>query len=220
MIKGVVFDLDGTLIDTEPWWKEAEIKVFNELGFALTHEMTYQTTGLGVAQVVEYWYSKHPWESKKPFEKIIEEILHNVITLVKQKGTLLPGVTQALNFFHQRQLPVVIASSSPRSYILELIRHFSIDKHFSEVFSALDVEYAKPHPAVYINAAKYLGVEPWSCLAFEDSFYGLLSAKSALMKAVVVPDKRDQNDVRFGIADLNLSTLLNFNASHFNSLNS
>lgn len=219
MIKAVIFDLDGTLIDSEILWKQAEIEVFKQLGVTLTMEQCQKTNGLSAPQVVKYWYNKKPWESKRSFDEITHDILQRVIELIYEKASLKEGVHETIDFFLDKQLPMVIASSSPKSYIKDFVRHFKLDGVFKKVFSALDEEYVKPHPAVYISAARYLGLDRADCLAFEDSFFGLLSAKSAYMKAVAVLDKMDYPSGKFDFADVKIDSLNKFNQQHFDVLN-
>jgi len=81
MIKGVIFDMDGLLIDSEPLWQEAEIETFTRVGVPLTREMTRETMGLRVDEVVEHWFSRYPWEepSKKEIEsKVVKPRLIKV----------------------------------------------------------------------------------------------------------------------------------------------
>ncbi|HJX71575.1 MAG TPA: HAD-IA family hydrolase, partial [Bacteroidales bacterium] len=80
-------------------------------------------------------------------------------------------------------------------------------------------EFGKPHPAVYISAARLLDVKPESCLAFEDSFFGALAAKSARMKVVAVLDKKDYVSSRFDFTDLRITSLDSFGMHEFEDLN-
>jgi sugar-phosphatase len=219
MIKAVIFDLDGTLIDSEPLWKEAEKMVFGQLGLSLTTEDCRKTMGLGVHQVVKFWYDHLGWKSDKPLDEIAGEILQKVSQLIYEKAQLKEGVQEITDFFLQKELPMVIASSSPKSYIKDFVRHFKLDHVFKKVFSALDEEYVKPHPAVYISAARYLGVDCENCLAFEDSFVGLLAARSALMKAVAVLETNDYPSTKFDFADIKLNALNKFDEYHWEVLN-
>lgn len=219
MIKAIIFDLDGTLIDSETLWKEAEIEVFGQLGVILTPEQCQQTVGLSAPQVVKYWYNKMPWKSDRSFDEITHDILQRVIELIYKEASLKEGVHEIIDFFLSKELPMVIASSSPKSYIKNFVRHFQLDGVFKKVFSALDEEYVKPHPAVYISAARYLGVDRADCLAFEDSFFGLLSAKSAYMKTVAVLEQQDYLSSKFDFADVKIDSLNKFDQQQFDFLN-
>jgi len=110
---------------------------------------------------------------------------------------------------------MALASSSSMELINTFTGKFSLGRYFDVTYSAGSEEYGKPHPAVYQKTAGLLQVHPSSCLAFEDSFYGLLAAKAALMKAVVVPDPKYSGDTRFSIADLTIKNLLCFTEKEF-----
>jgi beta-phosphoglucomutase-like phosphatase (HAD superfamily) len=220
MIKAVVFDLDGTLVDSEPLWKEAEIKILGALGVPLDFEMTQHTTGLSIDEVVKYWHSRFPWdEETHTFEKLNKEILHEVLSLIKSKSGLKEGVDYTIEFFQKKNIPMTIASSSPYNYINEIVHFFKLDEFFPRLFSAVEEDYVKPHPAVYLKACKHFEVAPQNALAFEDSFYGLLSAKAAQMKAVAVLEPNDYLKTRFDFADIKIPDLNSFNEAVFEQLN-
>jgi sugar-phosphatase len=117
---------------------------------------------------------------------------------------------EILEFFKNKSLRLALASSSPMLLIDTFLEKFHLQKYFEVKHSAEFEEYGKPHPGVYINTARMLNVHPSACLAFEDSFNGVLAAKSAMMKAVAVPDEYHFPDKRFAIADLKIKSLEEF----------
>mgnify|MGYP001576064060 CR=1 FL=1 len=218
MIKAIIFDMDGLLIDSEPLWEEAEIRTFTVVGVPLTPEMTKQTMGLRVDEVVEHWYSRYPWkdQSKKETEAII---VKNVIDLVKAKGKAREGVSEIIQLFKQQGLPMGIASSSQTDIINAVLEKLLIAGDMGVIYSAEHEPYGKPHPGVYITAAKELKVAPENCLAFEDSPNGVLAAKAAKMKCVAIPDPKMKDDKRFYIADRTINSLLDFDVNVLKSFN-
>lgn len=218
MIKAVVLDLDGLIIDSEPLWKEAEQKAFKEVDIELTTEMCSQTTGLDTSDVVKYWYGKSPWNNKSHNE-VKEDIETSIMDLILEKGEAKKGLYEVIDFFTNKNIPLAVASSSIRSVINVVLKKLDITHHFQVIHSSENEILGKPHPAVYISTAKKMNVDPSECLAFEDSFYGLLSAKSARYIAVAVPEHDEYNDPKFGFADLKLKSLDDFTADHFNLLN-
>lgn len=211
MIEAVIFDMDGLLIDSEPLWQEAEIAVFNKVGVPLTLEMTHQTTGLRVDEVVKYWHKRHPW--KTPSQKeVAQRIDDAVLALVKERGVAKPGVQEAITVCKEAGLPMAVASSSARELIKTVLQKLGIAEYIDIIHSAHDEEYGKPHPAVYIRTATTLKVHVEHCLAFEDSVNGVLSAKAAKMKCIAIPEPGIKNDKRYGIADRVLNSLEDFDA--------
>ena len=220
MIKAVLFDMDGLLIDSEPIWQEVETKVFSGLGIHLTEEMCKQTMGFRLDEMVSYWYKFKPWSNDEDAENQVEcEILAGLILKIIKMAKPMPGVLEILNFLKSKNIPLAIVSSSPLVIIEAVVKKFKLTEYFQLLHSAESEKYGKPHPSVYINAAHKLNVLPQESLTFEDSLNGLLSAKSARTKTVVVPDSKDFNNPVFSISDLKLSSLAQFNENIWDQLN-
>ncbi len=220
MIKAVLFDMDGLLIDSEPIWQEVETKVFSTVGINLTEEMCKETMGFRLDEMVAHWYNFKPWSnSKNAIKEIESNILDELVKKILCDAKPMPGVLESIRFFEEKNIPMAIASSSPLMVIEAVVKRFNLNEKFQLLHSAESEKYGKPHPAVYINTAHKLNVLPQESLAFEDSFNGLLSAKSARMKTVAIPDKKEFNNERFSIADFKLKSLLNFKEEHWNALN-
>jgi len=214
--------MDGLLLDSEPYWKESEIEVFTSLGVPLTREMCDTTVGKRIEEVVSHWHKLYPWDTNKKdssFEKVSENVIAKVVKLINKKGNPLEGVDYIIKFFKDRKIKTAIASSSAMIIIDAALQKFKIKKEFDAIHSAEKEQFGKPHPAVYLNTAKQLGTLPENCLAFEDSFNGLLSAKDAGMKTVAVPEKRFFNEERFSLANIKLSSLKQFDMKHLEMLN-
>jgi sugar-phosphatase len=147
-----------------------------------------------------------------------EEILNGVIRRVQEHGTLLDGVINILQFFVSHHLPLALASSSPLRLIDTVLEKVALHNVFSVVHSAEHEPYGKPHPAVFLSTAEKLGIAPQRCLVIEDSFNGLIAAKAARMKTLVVP-MAQQHEMRFDIADLKLKSFAEFSQEHWQRLN-
>ena len=165
-----------------------------------------QTMGVRVAQVVELWYSRHPWEGPSTAE-VTEQIIAGVIAHVLAEGEPMPGVMDALATVYDAGLPIAIASSSSEELIRAVMRRLGIERYITAICSADDEAEGKPHPAVYLTAARRLGIPPEECLALEDSPNGVLAAKAAGMYCIAVPDRFLAGDPRMDEADLRLDSL-------------
>jgi HAD superfamily hydrolase (TIGR01509 family) len=204
-----IFDMDGLLVDSEPLWRIAEIEMLSAVGVPITHDDAVQTTGLRTDEVVELWYARYPWPD--PPKKAIEaRIITRLIALVRERGRLMPGVRETLQAVSDAGYPLAIASSSSSEIIAAVLDTLDIAPYFQVAQSAEHEPYGKPHPGVYIEAARRLGVEPWRCLAFEDSPNGVIAAKAARMHCIAVPDPALRNDRRLQAADLILPSLAVF----------
>lgn len=210
MIQAVLFDMDGLLIDSEPIWREAEKEIFSLVNINLSDEMCFQTVGLRIDEVVNYWHEQFPWDNYSKVT-IKELIIARVIELITQKGNALPGVYEVLNFFKQKHIPMAIASASSLSIIKTVVTKLAIEDYLNFVHSAEEEEYGKPNPAVYLSAAQKLKISPHHCLVFEDSFNGVIAAKAARMKVIAVPEDIHRGELKFHAADLQLFSLLEFN---------
>jgi mannitol-1-/sugar-/sorbitol-6-/2-deoxyglucose-6-phosphatase len=202
----LIFDMDGVLIDSEPLWHEAEITAFAEAGLSLTSEDCLRTTGLRVDETVGYWCERHPGLSPRR-DLLVTSILDQLVELVARRGTLKSGVEEVLDRIRSRGLRLALASSSPYRVIHAVLGAFGLDTAFEVVHSAEEEDRGKPDPAVYLTTAHKLGVKPELCLAVEDSPNGLLSAKAAGMKCIVVPEPALRADPRFAVADALVGSL-------------
>ncbi len=219
MIKAVIFDFDGIIIESEPLWVEAEIGVFKSVGIELTPEMCRKTTGLNTQDTLDYWYGIYHWKNKSVFQ-VYKEIMEVMQVLILERADLKEGYLDVLELFVKKKLPIAVASSSPLKLITTALKKFHLFEFFKIISSAENEAHGKPHPALYLGAAKKLGIDPVNCLAFEDSFNGAISAKAARMKLVTVPDIHDFPSTRFDFADLKLSSLKDFKEKQFEQLNS
>ncbi len=208
-IRAAIFDMDGLLIDTEPVWRRTEIEIFGHLGLHLSEEQCLQTMGVRVAQVVELWYSRHPWNGPSCVA-VTQEIIDSVISRVRNEGAAKEGVYDALETVRRAGLPIGIASSSSENLIHAVIERLGIGPYVQVICSADAEMEGKPHPAVYLTTARCLGFAGQDCLAFEDSPNGVLSAKAALMYCIAVPDPYLADDPRMRAADLTLESLADF----------
>ena len=220
-IDAVIFDMDGLLIDSEPFWQAAEIRAFADIGVQLTSEMCSETIGIRVDEVVKYWHDRFQWDTGKyPLEDVERKTVDGVIDLILADGKPMSGVDSVFEFVLSKPVKIGLASSSPLKIIQAVIKHLDLAKHFEVVHSAEFEAFGKPHPAAFITAAEKLGVAPRRCLVFEDSFNGLLAAKSARMACVAVPDHYFKDDPRFVIADMVLNSLVEFDESCWQQISS
>ena len=207
----VIFDMDGLLIDSEPLWGEAAHEIFGRYNFQLTKTQYATTTGMRTKEFVEWWFNYYKIDARH-HEEAENAILQNVVEKVAIKGRALPGVEHIFNFFIQRNFKIGLATSSGKPLIDVVVDKLGIRNYLQSIESAADLPYGKPHPQVYLNCAAALNSHPTQCVCFEDSFNGLIAAKAARMKCVVVPAPHDSKNEKFNAADLKISSLINFNS--------
>jgi len=213
----VIFDMDGLLIDSEPLWTEAATEVFEYYGKKLSPADFESTTGLRTSEFVSWWLRDYKFDQTE-LERAAERIVELVIKKIKLQGKAMPGLQYIFDFFHSRGYKIGLATSSPMRVADTVTGMLGIDKFLQVKTSAEKMEYGKPHPQVYLECAKNLRSSPLECICFEDSVNGMIAAKAARMKCVVVPTYSQQKDEKWSIADLKVSSLKNFSELHINLL--
>ncbi len=209
MIQSVIFDMDGLLIDTEPFWQETEKMVFGKRGITITPEMQRATLGLRTDEQIRYWYNRYPWPDPD-FKSMENEYDDLVLGFFKDGAKLMEGAEYILNLFSSSGLKMALASSSSMLLIDTFVDRFHLRKYFDLLYSAEHEDHGKPHPAVYLSTAALLSTHPSRCLAFEDSLIGLIAARAAMMQVVAVPDDDHFDDPGYGLAHIKLKNLLEF----------
>ncbi|MBJ7427463.1 MAG: hexitol phosphatase HxpB [Bacteroidia bacterium] len=201
--------MDGLLVDSEPYWKIAEKICFGKLGLTLTDELLRQVMGFRLNEVVEHWYNYQPW-GEKNFETVEADVLETVKQLIADNANALPGVIDTLKLCKANGYKIALASSSAMSLINVVVDKLNIRQYFDLLVSAENEPYGKPHPSVFLTTANQLNVMPTECLVFEDSVNGMVAAKAARMKCIVVPEAEKQNEPYWHLANQKLNSLVDF----------
>ena len=192
VIRGVLFDMDGVILDTEilytRFWREA----CGYYGFAMSMEQALGMRSLGSkdssAKLKGYF------GETADYQLIRDKRIELMDAFIKEEGvSLKPGVRELLTFLKERGIKTAIATSSPVERAREHLGMNGVWELFDEICSGYFVEHPKPAPDLYEYAAKSLGLCPENCLAVEDSPTGILSAYRAGCLPVMVPDL-DQPD--------------------------
>jgi len=218
MIKAVIFDMDGLIIDSEPFWRESEISVFKKNGIELTEDECRKTTGMRIDEVVKYWSRVYP-QANLNVDNIVREIMEEMVTAIKKHGSAMPGLMALIEFFKNKNIPMALASASQFILINAVVEKLKLQHDLNIIESAENMQYGKPHPEIFISTAKKLHVEPENCLVFEDSIFGVLAGKAARMKVIAVPELINYNKREYAIADFKIASLEWFNSSIFDQLN-
>jgi len=205
-LQACIFDMDGVLLDSEPFWRQAEIEVFATVGLDLTEQDCMETMGVRIDEVVALRHSQKPWSSPS-CPNVAEQIVERVAELIQTRGRPLEGVHEALEFLQWKGLPLALASSSSSRLIRATLDALDLTAAFPVWHSAENEEFGKPHPAVFLATARKLGVAPASCLAIEDSLNGVVAAFAARMPVLAVPEPAVAGDPRFALAQAVLGSL-------------
>ena len=215
MVEAVIFDMDGLLIDSEPFWVRTEVEVFGELGLDLNSQDCSNTAGLRIDEVVKYWHDRLPWEGSS-LKEVEDKIVNGVKKLIETEGNLLPGVSESLEFLKSIGMRCALASSSKMELIQTAIASLEIKPFFELVHSAEFEKRGKPHPDTFLSTAKSMNLFPGQCLVLEDSSAGAQAASRAMMPFVAVPNASPASSHAFERAEVILKSLSEFPA-WFNS---
>src|SRR3990170_4644562 len=108
MVKAVIYDMDGLIIDSEPLWQEAEISVFKSVNVNLSREDCMKLMGMRTDEVVDYWFRRFTWEGPSKAE-ITSAIVRDLIRLIKEKGRMMEGVKESLDFVRSKDVKIALA---------------------------------------------------------------------------------------------------------------
>lgn len=186
MFKAIIFDMDGTLVDSEVIWDVAETEMFADMGLEYNGEIRDQVIGLRLDEFFEKLVSIYNLEdSVEDLQaELIKRMLEKIPKMVEEKS----GAQALIEWTSQQNIPYCIASSSPMSIIDATVKARNWVELIPNLYTADSVPKGKPAPDVYLYAAEQLGVKPEECLALEDSPNGARSAIAAGMTCYVVPD--------------------------------
>lgn len=202
----VIFDMDGLIIDSEPLWYEAAQETLKVFNVGISEEAYNTTTGLRTPEFLEHWFRVFDIDSIH-LSKTESAILERLIYKINTKGNMMQGVLQAIDVFSDMNFKIGLASSSPFGVIDAVLQKLQLTHRFSAIASAEHLDYGKPHPQVFLDCARSLQSDPASCICVEDSFNGLIAAKAAKMKCIVVPHPSQYEMARWNIADLKIPSL-------------
>ena len=216
-ITTAIFDMDGLLIDSEPLWYESALESMNKFGVQINQEEYYQTTGLRTKEFLQHWFSVFNIDHIHISETEVD-ITQRVIEKVNANGVSMDGAVEAIELVQQMGLKIGLASSSPLSLIEAVLEKINLKDFFTARTSAEYLPFGKPNPQVFIDCANALKSRPIECICFEDSFNGLIAAKAARMKCILVPHPEQFSENKWNIADLKLSSLLALNQDSLKKL--
>jgi HAD superfamily hydrolase (TIGR01509 family) len=185
-VRAVLWDLDGTLVDTEPSWIAAEYRLVESFGGSWSDEQARALVGNPL--LVSAQYLREHGGVPLPADEIVGLLLAQVIADVRQAVHWRPGVRRLLAESRQRGLPAAMVTMSYRDLADTVAAQLPAGT-FDTMVTGEEVSRGKPDPEAYLLAAERLGVDPSRCLAIEDSPFGVASAEAAGCLVVAVPNQ-------------------------------
>ena len=211
MIRGVIFDVDGVLLNSMPVWENLGELYLNRLGIEAGKGLgdTLFTMSLeeGAAYLISHYHlDKTPEEIIKGLNREVQDFYENRVPLKE-------GARQYLQEFRERQIPMVIATSGDRKNAEAALKRLKVFSYFQGVFTCSEIGSSKSQPDIYYAAALQIDTEPSETWVFEDALHALQTAKRAGFKTVGVYDKASDRDLAhiWNTADIYLSEFKDFN---------
>jgi HAD superfamily hydrolase (TIGR01509 family) len=191
-IDAVIFDLDGTLVDSMWMWDSIDREYLGKFGIELPEDLQKKIEGMSFSETAIYFKRRFDLpdsldQIKSDWNKMAWEIYLNKVP-VKE------GVTSFLQYLQDRNIQTGIATSNSKELVTLIIEKHGMKDYFASIRTSCEVAMGKPSPDIYLLVAKDLGVEPSRCLVFEDILVGVMAGKNAGMKVCAVYDKYSEKE--------------------------
>ena len=188
MLSAVIFDLDGVLADSEPWWNEIDAKLLAEYGVTYRGECHQNVVGVSYQLAVEFY--KKAFGLSVPTDEMMRRRGEIATEFFANRVDLFPNVKEVLEELRQMKLHLAVATSSVSASARPFLDRHQLTGFFEVIVTGEEVERGKPAPDIYLCAAKQLGIPAGACLVVEDALPGVAAAKAAKMSVAAIPDRR------------------------------
>lgn len=199
--KAVIFDLDGTLVDSMWMWKSIDLEFLGSRGLSCPDDLQKEIEGMSFSETAFYFRERfHLEESLEKIKAIWTEMS---IEKYRHEVPLKPGAGEFLKYIASQGIRAGIATSNGRQMVEAVIDSLKIGQYFQVVATSCEVTAGKPAPDIYLKVAKELSVNPSSCLVFEDVPAGILAGKRAGMTVCAIDDEfsREMEEEKRKLAD-------------------
>lgn len=217
MVKAIIFDMDGVLVNTEPLHYRMWKQVFENHGVMVAYDVYKRCIGSTAEYLMQLIYDNYGVDFRGN-ELIREEAARVKRELIRQEGyPLIEGVVPMLRGLYEKGYLLAVASSSPEIYIEDVMERLGVRSFFTALCSGESVAHPKPAPDVFLKAARQLGVRPDECVVFEDSNNGCQAAVSAEMICVGY-DNPDSGEQDLSMANAVIKTWEDVTEDFFSSI--
>lgn len=184
--KAVIFDLDGTLVDSMWMWRDIDIEYLARYGIPLPENLQKSVSGMSFSETAVYF--KETFGIPDSLEKMKQDWNDMAYYKYTHEVPLKPGVLDFLKYLKEQGIRTGIATSNSKELVKTVVESLCIAEYFDEIHTSCEVAKGKPAPDIYLFVAECLGVLPEQCLVFEDIPEGILAGKRAGMQVCAVED--------------------------------
>jgi len=184
----MIFDLDGVLADSEPWWNEIDAKLLAPYG--VTYRGEYHRNVLGVSYRLAVEFYKNAFRISATVKELMRRRGEIATEFFANRVDLFPSAKTTLEELRQMRVPLAVATSSVSASARPFLERTGISSFFEVIVTGDEIERGKPHPDIYLCAAEKLNVPSDVCLVIEDALSGVAAAKAANMRIAAIPDTR------------------------------
>lgn len=185
-IKAVIFDMDGTLIDSMWIWKQIDIDFLEARGHDFPEDLQKEIEGMSFTETATYF--KERFQLTETVEELKVIWTDMAIDLYRHEIGMKPGAAKFLKLMESLNLPMGIGTSNSKDLAVEVLEKNNVITYFQTIRTSCEVEKGKPSPDVFLKVAEDLGVNPENCLVFEDTVAGAQAGKNAGMRVIGVMD--------------------------------
>ena len=186
--QAMIFDLDGVLADSEPWWNQIDLKLLAEHG--INYRGEYHREVLGVSYRVAVEFYKNAFSIRASVEELMRRRAEIATEFFANRVGLFSSAKTTLEQLREMKLPLALATSSVSASALPFLERTGIASFFDVIVTGDEVPRGKPYPDIYLQTAKNLGVPAETCLVIEDALAGIAASKAAKMRVAAIPDTR------------------------------
>lgn len=214
MIKAVIFDMDGVLVNSEPLHKKAYFKMFKDFKLNVSESLYESFTGKSTYSICEQLCLK--FNLNIPADELVNSKRKHFKYIFENDKSfkMIDGAYELIKDYYKNNLKLVLASSASMLTINKVFEKFDLDKFFVAKISGADLKESKPNPEIFLKAAKISGYNKRDCIVIEDSTNGIIAANSAKIFCVGYKSKNSINQ-NYSLADLVIS---NFNQIYFKEI--
>lgn len=195
-IKGAIFDMDGTLLDSVPVWTGIGVKYLNSIGICPDPETNEIIADMSLNQSISYFKKKYDIEKSE--REMIDDVNKMVEGFYFEEVEMKPGVKELLKYLKEQGIKMCIATATDRYIVDKTMKRCGVREYFSEIFTCNDVGHGKDEPVIYEMAVEHMGTQAENTLVFEDALYAIRTAKKAGFTVVGIYDagEKEQEKIK------------------------